>query len=218
MDETDGMVGSGGPRWLITDLRPIHDRTGFRCGSESLDRFLEQFARQNERSGLSRTAVACPAGTRTVVGFYSLAAGSVSIDSLPERDRRRLPRHPVPTALIGRLAVDQRHQRQGLGDLLVADALRRIESVSRAMGIHAAEVEAIDATARTFYRRFGFLELLDDPNHLYLPIATVRRSLTDATPGLKGAIARARRWIKDGPPTDKGDFRAIMKDAKRGRP
>jgi GNAT superfamily N-acetyltransferase len=161
-------------QWQIHELRSDHDRAEFSCGHDSLDTFLKKFATQNQKSGVSQTFVALKPGGLTVHGYYSLAAGSVKFQDLSETQRKGLPRHPVPVVLLGRLAVDKRAQKQGLGEHLLLDAMRRIDQTAAEIGIHAIEVDAIDDSAKQFYLRYGFTELLDDPRHLYIPMKTVR--------------------------------------------
>jgi GNAT superfamily N-acetyltransferase len=62
---------------------------------------------------------------------------------------------------------------RGLGKRLLLDALRRTLAIAQSVGIHAVEVVAIDDAARNFYLKYGFSPLLDDANHLYLPIKTI---------------------------------------------
>lgn len=163
------------PQWRIEKLSPNHHRAGFACGHPSLDTFLKQFAGQNERSGVSQTFVAVHPGQLDVLGFYSLSAGNIEFDNLTDPQRKRLPRYPVPVAHLGRLAVDLRARGQRLGELLLLDVLARITGAADSIGIHAVEVVAIDNAAATFYLKYGFAPLRDDPHHLYLPMKTVRK-------------------------------------------
>jgi GNAT superfamily N-acetyltransferase len=158
----------------IEPLRPDHDRSDFDCGEESLNRFLREFAGQHARKDMSRTYVAIPAGARTIVGYYCLSSGSISFETLPLDAARRLPRHPIPTAHLGRLAVDRRHQGRGLGERLLVDALQRVLDAADRIGIHAVTVHALNDRARSFYLSYGFIPLADDPGHLFLPMATIR--------------------------------------------
>lgn len=89
-------------------------------------------------------------------------------------EAKALPRLDVPVVLIGRLAVDRSVQGQGLGAMLLIDALNRALQISLQVGIRAVEVDAIDATARSFHLKFGFRPLLDDPRHLFLPLHEIR--------------------------------------------
>ena len=92
-----------------------------------------------------------------VLGYYTLASGAIETDSLPATQAKKLPRHAVPVILLARLAVDQSVHGTGVGGLLLRDALTRSLDLSEKLGIHAVVVDALDAGARTFYERFGFI-------------------------------------------------------------
>lgn len=160
--------------WTIEPLTPTHRRSEFACGNESLDQFIRTLVSQYERRNLGRTYVAVGSDRKRVLGYYTLAAGAVAFRNLPLRAAHKLPKHPIPVALLGRLAVDARCQGQGLGKLLLADALRRCLALSSDLGLHAVEVHAIDETARRFYEHHAFAALEDDHRHLYLPVTTIR--------------------------------------------
>ncbi len=64
---------------------------------------------------------------QTILGYYTLSAGSMRADELPLEHKRRLPNYPVPVALLGQLAIDKNHQGQRLGTVLLADAVQRVE-------------------------------------------------------------------------------------------
>lgn len=159
--------------WQIEPLGATHERGEFFCGKASLDDFLRLRASQYEKRRLGRTYVALFPGTTRVAGYYTLAAGAVAIANLPPEAAKRLPKHPVPVVLLGRLAVDQNAKSQGLGRSLLRDALRRSLSLSEQIGMFAVEVLAIDADARDFYLKFGFTPLADNDLHLFLPIRTI---------------------------------------------
>ncbi|MCP4374572.1 MAG: GNAT family N-acetyltransferase [bacterium] len=161
--------------WRIETLGRTHDRSDFDCGRENLNTFLSQHATQNARKDISRTYVCLPADSNDIIGYYTLSSGSISFDTLPGDIGGRLPRYPVPTAHLGRLAVDVRFQGRGVGGMLLVDALKRIEVLADQIGICAVTVHALDDKAGGFYRAFGFLTLKDDPHHLFLPMATVRK-------------------------------------------
>lgn len=162
--------------WRIERLGRTHDRTSFACGKPALDEFILRRAGQYEKRSLGRTYVAVRPADSRVLGYYTLAAGSIAFQNLPDEIARRLPGHPVPVALLARLAVDREAQGRGLGEALLFDALRRCLELAHGIGIHAVDVEAIDYQARSFYVRFGFVPLPDDELHLFLPIATIRDS------------------------------------------
>jgi ribosomal protein S18 acetylase RimI-like enzyme len=159
-----------------------HDRGGFSCGQPTLDQFLEQFASQHAKRDFSRTYVAVLPPAFRVLGYYSLSSGSFDLSVLPKAERRKLPRHPVPVAHLGRLAVDKSTQGQGLVAFVLLDALARCERLADAIGLHAVEVRAIDAAARNFYLKYGFEPLLDDVHHLYLPMKAIRKLALNRAP------------------------------------
>ncbi len=161
--------------WEVQPLGKHHDRAAFDCGHPVLNEWLRQRAGQFDRRDLSRTFVAVVSGTSPVVGYYALANHRIVYEALPAEQAKGLPKIDVPVVLLGRLAVDRSMQGQGLGAFLLIDALRRVVHISQHVGVRAVEVDAIDAAARRFYLKFGFLPLLDDPHHLLLPIDAIRK-------------------------------------------
>jgi len=155
-------------------LCPEHDLFDFNCGELLLDDWLKQRARKNE-SRFSRTYVVAD-GWR-VVAYVSISAGSVDRSAAPGKLRRNAP-EIVPVSIIGRLAVDTAFARKGLGSDLLADALRRIASASKAIGIAAVLVHAKSDAARRFYlSRAEFVEFPPDSRILFLPIEALAPSL-----------------------------------------
>jgi GNAT superfamily N-acetyltransferase len=150
-------------------------RDAFDCGEPALDEFLKKYARQNQDRELSRTSVALRGTDPKVLGYYTLSAHSIESARLPESLKRRLPRYPLPVVHLGRLAADRSARGQGLGGLLLWDALRKAVQASDLIGVHAMEVLAKTPEAKRFYEKFGFVGIPDDPLHLILPLATARR-------------------------------------------
>ena len=163
-------------KWIIERLRKDHDRSNFDSGVPSVDDFLKERATQFQKRGLGRTFVAVAPGCNRVLGFYTLSSGAVSFDKLPTKESRSLPsRIPIPVLHVGQLAVDKSNQGQGLGSFLLLDALRRGLRHADEVAMRAVEVYAINDEARQFYRKYGFVELLDDEQHLYIPMKKVAK-------------------------------------------
>lgn len=117
---------------------------------------------------------------KTVVGYYSLSQFSVWLSDLPPSMTAKLPKYPaVPATLIGRLALDKRFRGRGIGELLLMDALARCLAVSKLVASAAVIVDAKDETAKGFYVKYGFLELLRAEKRLFIPIGTVEAMLSD---------------------------------------
>jgi GNAT superfamily N-acetyltransferase len=155
--------------------RAKHQRDDFCCGKPPLDDFLRSLPSQYEKRKIGTTYVLVKTGDPRVMGYYTLASGSVPFESLPAKIAKKLPMHPLPVVLLARLAVDQSVRGRGLGSQLLFDALHRVYDLSKNLGIYAVEVDAIDTEAQAFYRKFGFQSFLDKPLHLYLPIATIEK-------------------------------------------
>jgi GNAT superfamily N-acetyltransferase len=159
--------------WTVESFQKKHERSAFSCGQPTLDDFIRTRVSQYEKRRLGKTYVAIVPGNLQVIGYYTLSAGAVAFKQLPSKATQKLPKHPVPVVLLARLAVDQSFQGKRLGESLLLDALQRALDLSANLGIHAVEVDAVDLAAGAFYQKYGFIPLLDDPLHLYLPIKTV---------------------------------------------
>lgn len=153
----------------IEPLGPLHDRAAFQCGNESLDRYFRQQATQDLRRGVARVFVAIvPQETERIAGFFTLSATSVAASDLPPEVAKRLPRHPIPAALIGRLAVDRSFARRGLGSILLADAVKKALAAAQTVAITVIVVDPIDDAAHTFYAAFGFRDLQSSQRRMFL--------------------------------------------------
>lgn len=153
------------------------DRSSFDCGSPELNNFLKTRARQNQSVGFNKTFVAVLGGDpdKAVLGYYSLSMGEVELSSLPASLLKKLPKHPVPIARMGRLAVDTSAKGQGLGELLMVDAMKRVLSASELVGVYALLVDAKNHSAKNFYLKYGFIPLVDEPMTLFMPLSSFPR-------------------------------------------
>lgn len=155
----------------VEPLAPAHDRRAFSCGVDALDEYLRRFARQHAEANVSRTYVA--ANGVEIFGFYSLAMSGIRKENLPTKYISRFPNFPLPVARLARLAVAVRNQRQGLGELLLADALQRCLRLSAEIGMIGLIVDAKDEQAREWYERYEFERLPDSPLTLWLPTTAI---------------------------------------------
>lgn len=147
------------------------------AGVEPLDRYLERQASQDARRKVATVFVAEDAATGLIRGFYTLSMAAVLLDKLPDAVAKRMPRYPsVPAVRLGRLGVHVDAQGTGLGAHLLLNAMDR--SLKSEVAWAAFLVDAKDDTARSFYARYGFRPLLDDPNHLCLMRATIEPLFT----------------------------------------
>jgi ribosomal protein S18 acetylase RimI-like enzyme len=168
-------------RFRFEPLGPAHDRAAFSCGVDALDNYLRRQVGQDVRRRVALAFVLTPDG-ETVAGYYTLSQYAVELDAIPEALAAKLPKYPfVPATLIGRLAVSRRFRGQGLGELLLMDALKRCLSGSKQVASAAVIVDAKDDRAAAFYKKYGFIELPKIPKRLFLPMPTVERLFSGAS-------------------------------------
>ena len=149
------------------------DVGSFDCGNALLNDWLRDQALASE--GRSARTYVVKDGAR-VAGYYCLATGGVARESVPRKIRQGLPRL-VPVMVLGRLAVDLRYQRLGIGRGLLKDALLRTLQVSRQVGVRALLVHAIDDEAKMFYAAHAFIEFPAGTLTLFLPVETIAKAL-----------------------------------------
>ncbi len=163
------------PRFVIEPLGPKHDRTAFSCGVEVLDTYLHKQAGQGFKKRAAVPFVITPDG-KTIAGYYTLSHYAVQLDAIPPEVAKKLPRYPVVLATpLGRLAVSTAFRGRGLGATLLMDALYRALLHSRELASAGVIVDAKDAAALAFYKKYGFLELPKVARRLFLPMATVEQ-------------------------------------------
>jgi GNAT superfamily N-acetyltransferase len=156
----------------LTDHHQVED---FISGETSLDDWLKRRARANQASGASRTYVVCE--DAKVVGYYALASGALTVESVPGRFRRNMP-DPIPVAVLARLAVDRSYQGRGVGRALFLDGARRVVHAADAIGIRGIVVHAISEEARKFYLALGFDPCPHEPMMLVVTLTDVRAALS----------------------------------------
>ena len=160
--------------YVVEPLGNKHGRAAFVCGIAALDDYLKHRASQEVKRDVARVFVLTQQHSLAILGYYTLSATSITPDGLPQEVVKRLPRYPsLPALLIGRLAVDQHYQGQGMGRRLLLSALRRSLNLRSELGFIAVIVDAKDDAARTFYERYDFHLFVDNPYRLYIPMGTI---------------------------------------------
>jgi len=165
-------MGGVTPRSALSAPAPVgpqHDLSKFDCGKQPLNDWLRQRAQKNEGRA-SRTFVLCKG--QTVIGFYTLATGSVKHHEAPKALARNMP-PIIPVLVLGRMAVDVHHQGQKIGGHLLKDALKRALTVSRDVGARAVLVHAIDQEVVPFYAAYGFKPFPEGELTLFLAMSDI---------------------------------------------
>jgi len=161
---------------LIEKLNSSHVLENFDCGVPELNNFLVKYALQSQSANSANTYVACENGS--IIGFYTLAVGSVIHAQAPKRITKGLARHPVPVMILTRLAVDKSQHGKGIGRGLLKDVLLRTAQAADIAGIRALLVHAKDDLARQWYLQFNFDESPTDLLHLYLLLKDLKKMLS----------------------------------------
>jgi ribosomal protein S18 acetylase RimI-like enzyme len=161
-------------------LDKSHDRDGFDCGSEPLNLFLKQTARQHAERGISRTFVLVDEGAtapKPIVGFFALNICRIKSESLSQAEAKKLPRD-VSGIRLGRLAVSKEHQRQRVGKMLLVAAMRKFMEIFNTAGGIGLFVDAKDQDAKRYYEQFGFVPMPSNELELFLPVKTIHEALS----------------------------------------
>jgi ribosomal protein S18 acetylase RimI-like enzyme len=152
------------------------DRAAFLCGGDALDGYFRTQVTQDIRRRITNCFVLVETATNQVSAYYTLSAASIPLVDLPPDEAKRLPRYPtLPAVRIGRLAVDRRYQRRGLGELMLMNAVHR--TMQDAAAAFALLVDAKNDQATTFHHRYGFRLIAGKPRILFLPLATAQKTL-----------------------------------------
>ncbi|MDR3423812.1 MAG: GNAT family N-acetyltransferase [Alphaproteobacteria bacterium] len=139
-----------------------HDRKNFDCGEEIFNRYLRERAAQDIRRKLNRVFVLREENSEKIFGYYTLAATTIEARKLSADRAKHLPAYPLPAALLGKLAVDKARQGRGIGKLLLANAVRRVQRLEKEMGIHVLVVDPFVDRLAKFYVSVGFRQFLPE--------------------------------------------------------
>lgn len=160
----------------IETLGPAHDREGFDCGVEPLNRYLREVARQHASKDIARTYVLVETGDsapKPVHGFFTLSICQVGGEGVPADLAKKLPKS-IPAIRLGRLAVHRSRHGQGLGKALLVEAMHRAARAVEIAGGIGLFVDATDQAAAEFHAKFGFEKIPLDPLAFFLPMGTLR--------------------------------------------
>jgi ribosomal protein S18 acetylase RimI-like enzyme len=154
-----------------------HNREAFDCGVPAPNEYLQTRLNQQMKRGVTVGYVLASAEGR-IAGYVTLSAGEIPVGVIPEAHGFPV-KLPLPTTLVGRLAVDREYQRRGLGGDLLVHAIRIAVGTAEQVASAVIEVDALDERARRFYEHYGFARLPDDELHMYLPMADARKLIAE---------------------------------------
>ena len=147
----------------------------FTCGNEELDKFLKKYALKNDKNGYGKTFVLYD--RNKIVGFFTLCSSSIRFDEIPRNNFELFPRYPIPAIKIARLAVAKQHQGMGYGKILLKECFIKILNAAMNIGVRLIVVDAKEAS-KSFYKKFGFQNLINNESSYFLLVDTLKESLT----------------------------------------
>ena len=161
--------------YLTNPLDSKHKKSEFTCGNTYLDNYIQKQAKQDIKRKLSACFVLSNEENE-IRGFYTLSNAGIPRELIPENISNKMPRayESLPVTLLGRLAINEKSKGQGLGKLLLIDALKRSFEVSKVIGSMAVIVDPIDENAISFYNKFGFISL-PDSEKMFLSMKTIEQ-------------------------------------------
>lgn len=180
------MTDFSSPTYLTRRIGPTDPTCDFRCGKHPLDDYFRRHALTNDQGGIGlayvkeASVVDLEKGLPTIIGFYTLSMASAVSANVSSVLAKKLPRYPMPVALIGRLAVDERARGQRLGEALLLDALLRVVTAAEIIGCLGIVVDAKDEAAENFYLKYDFVtvDFSSWPHRMFLPISVAREAFT----------------------------------------
>ena len=157
---------------LITvALNSSHKRNSFECEEASLEIYLKKQAGQDVKRQVAACFILEDEGS-IIKGYYTLSADSIDRVLIPEELQKKLPYRNLPVTLLGRLARNTTYKGQGVGEILLADALKRAYQASTTIGACAIVTDPINEKARSFYQSFGFISLAS--GRMFISMETVK--------------------------------------------
>lgn len=164
----------------IDVLTKDHEKKDFNCGKILLNDYFHKQAGQDAKKDLSVCCVLTDTDEdiNKVIGYYTLTNNSIPWEEFPEELTKKIPKsYAIPTALLGRLAVNKSNQGNKFGEILLFDALKKCLEVSEKMGLHAVIVDPLDDAAIAFYESYGFI-LIPSNKKMFITIKTIEDSFS----------------------------------------
>ena len=119
-----------------------------------LNLFLKKYAYQNQRRYLVGNTYVISDADNNVLAYITLSASSIRKNMI----EKNKPYEELPVLLIARLAVDNKYQKQKLGEALLKLAIKKALELSDNLGcvgiVVDSKLKAID-----FYKKYGFQEI-----------------------------------------------------------
>lgn len=160
---------------IFEELAEHHDLTQFRSGNSNLDGYLQREALDRQRRGEVRVFILLDIdqGHNRPLGYIALAATGYYIPTLYSDDASVAQETFQYVAMLAFLARDVNWRGQGIGKVLVLEAIRQCVLAAQHIGLPGIFLETTKEGA-PLYERFGFSWIDQRDGYMYLPMTKAR--------------------------------------------
>lgn len=155
--------------YYFETLSDEHDLSHFDCGDDELNKFLKDDALSQQNAKLNVTKLVMCDGK--IIGYTSLLTDGLVLKNIRDQKVRLEIRRELkidkknkllPAVKIGRLAIDKKYIRKGLGTDILLNIIHNIRKIAKdEIGLRFIVVEGY-AKALTFYKNNNFVNLEKD--------------------------------------------------------
>jgi ribosomal protein S18 acetylase RimI-like enzyme len=163
----------------IEPLGDHHLRGNFLCKNQKIENFCRNNIKKQNNSYKIRAFVAIEGDCLDVLGYYYLCLTSYAVGAVDSTSDEKFSRdNAVPAVYLGMIGVHTKHDRAGIGRLLMRDAFRRTLIIADNAGTYALTLDAVDEDLAKYYEnKFDFQRFADGDLEMFLPLGTIRSAL-----------------------------------------
>lgn len=159
----------------ITHLQSKECLKKFSCGEREIDHWVKSKAEKFHSKGRAKVFVARLKGNASALGFYSLSFSLENNSKLLNQDDRDAWKDGAPLVYVDYVAVNKTMQGNGIGKLLLIDALKRSNFVFENVAFFGVALRSLNDQTTNLYKEFGFGIAPNEDAHplMILPIWTI---------------------------------------------
>lgn len=184
------------PTYKISQFdKALHDRSAFSCGVDPIDNWIKNSITEETKSDRVRLWCATD-DSGTLVGVYALNPHSVALENAGQLATKGEAKalesgrslKPIPVLYLTCLAIDEKFQKQSLGQALMGHAIRKAVSLAEDIAVSAIVLDVYNDDnfdrRLAFYQRRGFCSFDEaNPARMYLPISVARKTIEQVRQG-----------------------------------
>lgn len=161
------------------EIKPLDEkisRAAFHCGNTKIDNFCINNAKKQHKENRIRCYDALYGDE--LIGYYYLVASAKDPEELSVVANKKFGRvSSAPAVYLGMIGVSEQYARNGVGKLLMLDAMRVTLEVAKHIGLYALVLDAVDQDTAGFYEKLGFEYFTKGELSMFIPINTIKEAL-----------------------------------------